>query len=125
MIGGVKTTTCHFPAKKHLRHVKSIMIFCFRMKSPVNMRRLAAGIFLGIALVMLVLGLTLFSQHLNGFRFAFYWLTCFLFTGLAAITALIDMALLRHKLRQEQRELIASTMEEAQLEKARKSSQNK
>lgn len=95
------------------------------MKSPINGRRLVAGLFLGVALLMLLLGMTLFSGQLVGLRFAFYWLTCFLFTGLAAIIALIDMALIRQKLRQEQHDLIASTLNEAQLEKNRKSSENK
>ena len=91
----------------------------------INLRRVAAGIFLAAALLMLVLGQTVFAQKLKGLHYAVYWLTCFLFTGLAAITALIDVAMLRRQLRDEQRELIASTLADAQSEQARKSSEKK
>lgn len=82
--------------------------------SPVNFRRWAAGIFLVAAVLMLVLGMTHFSDRLEGKDFLIYWLTCFLFTGLAALFALIDVAIIRRQSRNEQRELIKETLEKTE-----------
>ena len=90
------------------------------MKLRGNLRRWIAGAFLGGALAMLILGTTLFANHLRDLAFVFYWLTCFLLTGAAALLALIDMALIRREQRREQQELIATTLREAEAEKARK-----
>ncbi|MEO5803614.1 MAG: phage holin family protein [Verrucomicrobiota bacterium] len=79
-------------------------------------RRMVTGGFLGAAFLMLVLGLTLFSGRFNATAFLVYWLTCFLFTGLAAILALVDMMIIRRQLRDEQRDLIKSTLEQAEKE---------
>lgn len=79
-----------------------------------NFRRWAAGIFLSAATLMLVLGLTAFSGRLAGIDFLTYWLVCFLFTGLAAIFALTEMAVIRYKSRDEQRDLIKETLEQAE-----------
>lgn len=76
-------------------------------------RRWAAGIFLGASGLMLVLGLTEFSGRLAGIDFLTYWLVCFLFTGLAAIFAITEMAAIRRDSRDEQRELIRETLEHA------------
>ncbi len=86
-------------------------------------RRMISGLFLFLALLMLALGLTLFSAKLAGVNFATYWLVCFLLTGIAAITALADLALIRRKLRKEQQQLIQSTVEDARSEKAKGSLQ--
>ncbi|MEO6335746.1 MAG: hypothetical protein ABIP71_02865 [Verrucomicrobiota bacterium] len=83
------------------------------MKSPPNFRRLASGFCLVTALLMLVPGLTFVSHRLTGNALAIYWLICFLLTGLAAIIALIDIMLLRRELREQQRELIKTTFNDA------------
>lgn len=72
---------------------------------------------LGIALVMLVLGETLLAKSLSGRRFIFYWLACFVFTGLAAMTALIDFFAVRRRARIYQRELMAEVFSEAEKKK--------
>jgi hypothetical protein len=77
---------------------------------PINFRRWATGVFLGLACLMLLLGLTVFSRHLQKISFLIYWLVCFLFTGLAAILALVDMVIIRQKSRDEQSDLIESTL---------------
>lgn len=79
--------------------------------SRVNFRRWAAGVFLAASALMLALGLTLFSGQLKGTDFLIYWLLCFLFTGFAALFALIDMAIIRRQSRNEQRDLIQKTLE--------------
>jgi hypothetical protein len=77
-----------------------------------NFRRWAAGIFLGAAALMLVLGLTSFSERLTGIDFLIYWLVCFLFTGLAALFALTEMTVISRKSRDAQRDLIKDTLEQ-------------
>ena len=70
------------------------------------------------ALLMLVPGLTFLAHRLTGTALALYWLTCFLLTGLAAIIALIDIMLLRRELREQQRELIKTTLVDADSDSA-------
>lgn len=82
----------------------------------VSARRVISGIFLVAALLMLALGLTVFSKYLSGRNFVIYWLACLLLTGVAAILALVDLFVLRRKLRKEQSDLIKSTLGEAQSE---------
>ena len=86
---------------------------------PVSARRFVPVIFLLAALSMLILGLTAFSPKLTGTAFVTYWLICFLLTGVAAILALIDVALIRRELKKKQRELIESTLAEAQSERGK------
>ena len=82
------------------------------MKRHINSRRLAAGLFLGGACLMLVLGTTILSPHLKEVSFLIYWLICFLLTGLAAIFALVDLVIIRHQSREEQRDLIKETLKQ-------------
>lgn len=90
------------------------------MKSgPFSARRLVAGTFLLGALIMLVLGLTAFSSSLTGMRFILFWLVCFLLTGLSALLAIIDVALIRRELKKEQRALIEATLAAAHAERAK------
>ena len=51
---------------------------------------------------MLVLGQTLLRSYLDGALFIFYWLTCFLLTGLSFITALFDAQAVRRQAREQQ-----------------------
>lgn len=86
---------------------------------PFSARRLVAGTFLFGALIMLALGLTFFSSHLKGVTFILFWLVCFLLTGLSAILAVIDVALIRRELKKEQRALIESTLAAAQADRVK------
>ena len=98
------------------------MIFSRGMKSSRNLLRWASGILLCLAFILVVLGFTVFADRLRQVSFLVYWLTCFLLTGTAAVTSLLDIMFVRRKLRKEQRELIASVLAEAQAEQARKDS---
>jgi UDP-N-acetylmuramyl pentapeptide phosphotransferase/UDP-N-acetylglucosamine-1-phosphate transferase len=83
-----------------------------------------AAIVLGIALVMVLLGLTLLSSFLFGLIYIFYWLVCIVFTLLALIFAYADLQRLRQRSREEQRELIERALDslpEAAKEKRRRS----
>lgn len=75
-------------------------------------RRWLGMLFLMAASGMLVLGLTLLSQHLQGWTFLFYWLGCFTFTLASIFVAFLDWWVIRRRTRDEQRDLIQKTLEE-------------
>ena len=62
------------------------------------------------AAVMLVLGQTLLKSYLAGLVFIFYWLGCFLLTGLTIVTALIDARAVRRKAREQQQDLLQDAL---------------
>jgi hypothetical protein len=66
---------------------------------------------LGIAVAMLLLGLTLLKPYLGGIVYIFYWLGCIVFTFLALIFAFADLRQVRQQSREEQRELIEHAMD--------------
>ena len=68
--------------------------------------------FLLVALAMLVLGQTLLKNSLGGVAFAYYWLTCIIFTLLAATSALRDLILIRRESTAERRQLVRETLDE-------------
>jgi hypothetical protein len=69
-------------------------------------------LFLGIALLMLVVGETLLRGSLGKIPFVLYWMACFVFTGLAIIFAFLDVAGVQREAREEQRELLEETIGE-------------
>ena len=92
--------------------------------SPDNFRRWLGAAFLTIAVGMLVAGLTVLEARLKGVSFIIYWVACFGFTGLAAMTALLDMLIVRWQSRAAQRKMIEKTMEEVKLARARHAKEN-
>lgn len=82
------------------------------MDSAQARRRWFGIFFLILASGMLIWGQTLLKPYLKDVNFLFYWLFCFLFTGLAILTALLDVRALRRKTLEDQRKLIHRTMEE-------------
>jgi hypothetical protein len=64
-----------------------------------------------LAVGMLIWGQTVLKTRLTGLSFVFYWLLCLLLTFLALATALVDLRLVRRRLRQEQKDLIQKTIE--------------
>ena len=73
--------------------------------------RWLGALFPSIALLMLVLGQTVFASSLHNATFIFYWLACFAFTGLAALVAMVDF-FLRRRTRAQQREFLEDTLRE-------------
>jgi hypothetical protein len=65
-----------------------------------------------LAAGMLIWGQTLLKPHLRGLVFVVYWLGCFAFTGLALLTALLDLWIVRLRSRRERRELLERTLGE-------------
>ena len=81
------------------------------MRAPSSPRRWRAAIALGIAVAMLVLGLTLLKSYIAGLAYIFYWLVCIVFTFLALLFAFADLQQVRQRLRDEQREMIEDALE--------------
>ena len=81
------------------------------MTNPAEARRRWFGMFfLLIALGLLVWGQTVLQPHLRGMGFVLYWVACFVFTGLAMLTALLDMRAVRRRIRDQQRDLVQRTI---------------
>ena len=62
------------------------------------------------AVAMLIAGETLLKNALSDVGFLLYWLVCFLFTGLAIVFAFIDVRQVARRTREEQRELMQTTL---------------
>ena len=74
---------------------------------PGDSRRRWFGVFfLIIAAGMLIWGQTFLKPFLEGVGFVIYWLACMGFTGLAMLTALLDVWAVRRRTRDQQQDLI-------------------
>ena len=80
------------------------------MADPAEARRRWFGLFfLVLAFGMLIWGQTVLKSSLTGVWFVLYWMVCFLMTGAAIVTALMDMRATRRRIRSEQRDLLERT----------------
>lgn len=77
-------------------------------------RRWFGALMLVCALGLLVAGETILKRRLEGLGFLLYWGLCFVFTGLAILTAYIDARVLQIKSRKETRELLQTTLNKIQ-----------
>lgn len=86
------------------------------MLEPVDARRRWFGLFyLLIAGGLLIWGQTILEPHLGrGIWFVLYWLTCLIFTGLAILTALLDLVVVRYRSKKERSDLLKQTGVETQ-----------
>jgi len=73
-------------------------------------RRWIGAVALLAALAMLVGGETALKGHLGDLGFLVYWLICLALTGLAILMAFLDVRALQRRTRQEQRDLLDSTL---------------
>lgn len=87
------------------------------------MRRWFGLFFLAVAFGMLIWGQTVFRPRLEQHPrlFLIYWCSCFLFTGGAIVTALLDMRATRRRARAEHRDLVQRTLEDIDRDSSRKS----
>jgi hypothetical protein len=76
--------------------------------------------FLIIAVVMLILGETVFRHSLSNVSFVLYWMLCFVFTMMAVLFAFRDFAGVQRQARDEQRELLEKTIDEIARQKEAK-----
>jgi hypothetical protein len=53
---------------------------------------------------------------MSNIAFVVYWLTCFIFTGLAIVVAFRDAKVVQHEVRSEQRTLLESTLKDIESE---------
>ena len=86
------------------------------MLSSRDARRRWFGLFfLILAFGVLVWGQTLLKDYLFKHKalFIIYWLSCFFFTGLAMIMALIDSMIMRQRARENQKHLFKSLLHDA------------
>ena len=82
----------------------------FAMADSADARRRWFGLlFLVLAAGMLIWGQTILEPWLKGVWFLAYWALCFVFTGLAIVTAMLDMRVTRRRTRAEQRDLLERT----------------
>jgi len=88
-------------------------------------RRWFGVFFLLIAAGMLIWGQTILKPYLEGIGFMVYWLGCLAFTGLALITALLDIWAVRRRTREQQRDLIQRIFEEAESNEENKTNEPK
>jgi hypothetical protein len=75
-------------------------------------RRLTGGILLGAALVLLVLGETLFKGRLQPLTLLAYWTLCLLLTASSILVAFADVRALSRRTRHEQHQLFENTIRE-------------
>jgi membrane protein implicated in regulation of membrane protease activity len=76
--------------------------------------------FLIIAVVMLILGETVFRSSLSKIPFIIYWMACFAITALAILFAFLDVAGVQRQAREQQRELLEKTIREIARQKESK-----
>ena len=67
--------------------------------------RVCGGVLLTACALMVVLGMTVLNERLQGLQFVLYWTWCLLLTFGAVILALWDMLLVRRILKRTRREL--------------------
>ncbi len=79
-------------------------------------RRCIGGLALLAALGMLIAGETVLKSRLGAAEFLFYWLLCFGFTATAIVVAFLDVQALQRRTRQEQKDLLDSTLRKIESE---------
>jgi hypothetical protein len=90
------------------------------MFARADMRRRRYGVFfLVLAAGLLIGGQTLLKPRLTGWMFIFYWGACFWFTGLALLTALLDVRAVRRDVEEEHHRLVKRILEEPVARKSR------
>ena len=83
--------------------------------NPADVRRRWFGVFfLLIAAGMLIWGQTILKPYLVGIGFVVYWLACMAFTGLALLTALLDIWAVRRRTREQHQDLLQRIFDEAE-----------
>ena len=72
---------------------------------------------------MLIWGQTILKPYLEGIGFVLYWLACLAFTGLALVTALLDIWAVRRRTREQHRDLLQRIFDEAESNKENESNE--
>jgi hypothetical protein len=95
-------------------------------RSSDIVRRTLGAVFIGTAILMLILGETALADALEKSRttFILYWFGCFVFTALSAFVALLDFVVMRQRIRKQQREFLENTLREIAEKQARSKRDN-
>ncbi len=89
------------------------------MNNQAKTRRRRFGLVcLGLAVGMVILGVTVLEARLSGVALLAYWLGCLVLTTVAIGAALIDLARVGLDGREEQRALLEKTLRDVEREKA-------
>jgi heme exporter protein D len=80
-------------------------------------RRWMGAVFLGTALLMLIAGETVLKHRMRAVPLLIYYLVLILFLGLAIFVALLDLAVVRFRAREEQRALLEDALKDIAREK--------
>jgi len=79
------------------------------MSSSSLLRHWVSGVFIFIAIGMVVLGETVLAGRLKDYDYVFYWGACMIVTLMAAFAAVFDMAAIRRESRREHHRLVEDT----------------
>jgi hypothetical protein len=90
------------------------------MNRSTLIRRLAGIFFLGLAVVLLVLGETVFAGRLRPFATLLYWSVCLLATLAAVGCALLDALDSLTRSRRERRALLEETLHQVDVGRAQR-----
>ena len=82
--------------------------------SATARRRWFGLFFLVVAAGLLIWGQTILKSRLEGLVFLLYWMVCFVMTGLAILTAILDLRATRRRSLEERRELLERTWRDIQ-----------
>jgi hypothetical protein len=89
-------------------------------------RRVIGTIFLAGALAMVVTGETVLREKLrsNPAAFLVFWMVCVILVGISILIAILDLAVMRRRLREEQRQLVEDTIRQIEQAKGAKAAQS-
>ncbi|MDB6058170.1 MAG: hypothetical protein JWO95_2014 [Verrucomicrobiales bacterium] len=79
------------------------------MSSSSVVRHWISGVFIFIAIAMVVLGQTVLAGRLKDYDYVLYWGGCMVMTLFAAFAALYDMAKIRRESKREHHQLVERT----------------
>jgi hypothetical protein len=79
------------------------------MRCSPAVRHWISGVFIVIAVGMVIIGQTVLAGRLKDYDYVFYWGGCMIVTLFAAVAALWDMAAIRRESRRQHHELVEET----------------
>jgi hypothetical protein len=90
------------------------------MLTAADARRRSFGlVVLMVAVAMVVWGQTLLKPFLLGLGFIFYWLACLLCVTIVMATALVDIWVIRRRIRRHREEMFKQALMEIELQTGR------
>jgi hypothetical protein len=94
------------------------------MSGSKTIRRASGAVCLIVAVLMVVLGKARPADN-QDVGFIIYWGVCFIFAGLAMGAAVLDLGAVRREARQQQHDLLETTLLDIEAEKERRAERKK